>query len=693
MLAEPPPLTTPTIDGKYRLEELIGEGAYGTVYRAVHLDLKKSFALKLLHPAVAGDPQLLGRFRREAEALGRLHHPGIVGVTDFGLDPKSGSPYLVMELLEGLPLSELLRAEGALPLERALPILAAIAGAIDAAHALGVLHRDLKPGNVLLGGPDGPIAKVLDFGLAELGVGGFGGAGFDSAQPAGFAPSGVEGFAADSRLTATGALLGTPLYIAPELIDGGRASRASDLYSFGVIAYEILAGFPPFRGSTGEVLAAHRKLAPPAPPTLGGTLPAEAWEALRAPLSKDPAARPDSAGAVVEQLAAAGRRAGRRSWRAREVPRRLGLAALFALPLAAAGAFSHDPVWAPLEARAFDARLRLARPEAPDPRILLVTLEGPSPGSPPQPLASRGAEIARAGEAILAAGARGLALDILPPAWWSQSQPIQDLLLGHAERLTLVAASVSTGVAETVEGSDFVHPLTTEQLGRAAATSMFGFINVAADTGGVIRKGRTSFRTTRGARFPSWAARAAGSLAAAPPDLGASFWIDYRIDAARYASLPLERVEAEAARHPERFRDRLVLLGGDLGTPIEDREPVPRLRDGAKSVPGLVLQALQVDTLLRAGSPRSLREVSARPFAFIAAAAAFLLAASVLLLRRPFWAVAAGIGASLAATALSFALFRSWGLLLPWTPTAAFLLLGALAPWGALRFLAKVPST
>src|SRR6185295_1182353 len=94
MLAESPPLITPTIDGKYRLEALIGEGAYGAVYRAVHLDLKKSFALKLLRPTVASDPQLLGRFRREAEALGRLRHPAIVEVTDFGVDPKSGSPYL-----------------------------------------------------------------------------------------------------------------------------------------------------------------------------------------------------------------------------------------------------------------------------------------------------------------------------------------------------------------------------------------------------------------------------------------------------------------------------------------------------------------------------------------------------------------------------------------------------------------------
>ncbi len=158
------------LDGKYRLDSRLGEGTAGIVYRATHLGLKKAFALKLLRPDLALDPFSVRRFQREAEALGRLRHPHIVEVTDSGIDPGTGAPYLVMELLDGVPLSELCRTAGPLPLARALPILDAIAGAVDAAHHQGILHRDLKPGNILLCGTDGEerTVKVLDFGLAEI---------------------------------------------------------------------------------------------------------------------------------------------------------------------------------------------------------------------------------------------------------------------------------------------------------------------------------------------------------------------------------------------------------------------------------------------------------------------------------------------------------------------------------------------
>src|SRR5215475_1741336 len=157
------------LDGKYRLDDRLGEGAAGVVYRATHLGLKRVFALKLLKPGPVSDPLAVARFQREAEALGRLRHPHIVDVTDSGIDPGTGTPYLVMELLDGVPLAELCRT-GPLPLERALPILAAIAAAVDAAHERGILHRDLKPGNILLCQGDGeaPAVKVLDFGLAEI---------------------------------------------------------------------------------------------------------------------------------------------------------------------------------------------------------------------------------------------------------------------------------------------------------------------------------------------------------------------------------------------------------------------------------------------------------------------------------------------------------------------------------------------
>ncbi len=199
------------VGGKYRLEERLGEGALGVVYRAVHLGLEKPFAVKLLKTAGAPASALLARFRTESVALGRLRHPCIVTVTDSGIDEPEGTPYLVMEILDGVPLS------GPLSLGQVLPILEEIADAIDAAHAAGILHCDLKPGNVFVCA-DG--VKVLDFGLAEM----------------------LNAPAVDERM------LGTPLYAAPELIRGGQASRASDAIRSACSPTRSSAGSRRFRG-------------------------------------------------------------------------------------------------------------------------------------------------------------------------------------------------------------------------------------------------------------------------------------------------------------------------------------------------------------------------------------------------------------------------------------------------------------
>ena len=270
------------------MEERLGEGAAGIVYRAVHVGLEKSFAIKLLknvgHPA----PAALERFRREAVALGRLRHPNIVDVTDSGIDEAAGGvPYIVTELLEGVSLADLCRFQGPQALAQALPLLRQIAAAVDAAHNAGVLHRDLKPGNVFVcsKSPEPPIVKVLDFGLAEL---------LTDKPGSGTLPDGKESLA---RLTTTGGLVGTPLYVAPELIRLGQASRSSDIYSFGVLAYEILGGQPPFRGTLEEVLNGHLVAEPPPLP-----LHPEVWRALWDTLQKDPALRPGTAGEVVRRF-------------------------------------------------------------------------------------------------------------------------------------------------------------------------------------------------------------------------------------------------------------------------------------------------------------------------------------------------------------------------------------------------------
>ena len=275
-----------------------------------------------------------------------------------------------MEFLEGVPLADVYRHQGPLPLAQALPLLEQIAGAVDAAHGAGVLHRDLKPGNVFVcgAGPD-PHLKVLDFGLAEL---------LEGSEETRI-PDAASARRDESTpgLTATGLLQGTPLYAAPEVIRHGDASRASDVYSFGVLAYELLGGKPPFRGMVEQVLTAHLESEPPPLP-----LPPEVWRALREALQKDPAFRPRTAGEVVRRLREGAAQAERARFRSVEAPRRARLAALLAAVLAVAGLALPWPPIPPVERRIADLRVRTSPARAPDPRILLVTFDEPSLASP-----------------------------------------------------------------------------------------------------------------------------------------------------------------------------------------------------------------------------------------------------------------------------------------------------------------------
>jgi CHASE2 domain-containing sensor protein/tRNA A-37 threonylcarbamoyl transferase component Bud32 len=635
------------LDGKYRLDGRLGEGAVGIVYRATHLGLKKVFALKLLKPGPALDPFSVGRFQREAEALGRLRHPHIVDVTDSGIDPGTGAPYLVMELLEGVPLSELCRTAGPLPLDRALPILAAIAAAVDAAHERGILHRDLKPGNVLLCGGDEEV-KVLDFGLAEISTS-------PSPAAAGGKPEELERIA-DGRLTATDDLLGTPLYAAPELIRGSRAGRAADIYSFGVIAYEMLTGRPPFEGSTRDVLAGHLEREPPP-----GALPAGVWSALRDSLAKDPALRPATAGEVVHRLRAAANYERHARWRRAEVPRRALLSALLAAAVPVAGLLF--PAGLPaVERWAYDLRIRASPARPPDPRILLVTLDEASLAGRSVPLAGRADEIGGTLERIFAAGARGVAVGLLLPDSWSTSQGFSDLVLHHPGTLTLAALSNPDG---SVLGIGSVAGLTTAALGSRRSASLFGFVNLDEDPDGIVRHGRLGFRDRAGGERPSWAARAAGRIS----PLRASsdrkvFWIDPRIDASGYARISWRDISGALAKRPWIFRDHLVLVGGDVVAAGDDVHRIPHRTGRAKTVSGLTLQALLVDTLA-AGLP--VREAPRVPFLMAAALWTALAVAAVLLARRPAPVLTLLLGGLLIYLILSILIFHERGLLLPVT--------------------------
>jgi serine/threonine-protein kinase len=214
-----------TLAGRYRLVRLIDRGGMAEVWEGKDEILDRPVAIKVLHPRLADDEQFQERFRLEAVAAARLAHPNVVGTFDTGLD--DGVAYIVMELVAGRTLREVLRDEGPLPVARAVAIAAAVADALHYAHEAGIVHRDVKPANILIGN-DGRV-KVADFGIAKA--------------------------ATDQDLTQQGTLLGTAKYLAPEQVAGQPQDRRSDVYGLGVVLYEMLCGRAPFTGDTDMAIA------------------------------------------------------------------------------------------------------------------------------------------------------------------------------------------------------------------------------------------------------------------------------------------------------------------------------------------------------------------------------------------------------------------------------------------------------
>src|SRR6266536_1293522 len=262
-------LGDPLLDGRYQLERRLGQGGMGVVFQARHIFLKTSHAIKVILPDLVGnDPMLVTRFRQEALAAAAIRHPNIIAVTDFGV-VRGTMPFLVMEFVNGKSLQDILAEEGVIPPLRALEFINAIASGVGAAHKQNIVHRDLKPLNIMIqkGAPIAEGLKILDFGLAKIKSGELLGS-FVQAKTSG--------------------LMGSPFYMAPEQWSDDEPDSRADIYSLGIILYQMLAGDVPFKGSSiPAIMKKHLTLPPASFQSIGVHLPPNVEAAVRHALEKD----------------------------------------------------------------------------------------------------------------------------------------------------------------------------------------------------------------------------------------------------------------------------------------------------------------------------------------------------------------------------------------------------------------------
>jgi serine/threonine protein kinase len=263
------------IHGRYRIDGRLGIGGMSTVHRAFDSRLEREVAIKLLAEHLAEDDTFVSRFRREALAAARLVHPNIVQVFDFGLDETSGQHFIVMELVNGPSCAQLLRDRRVLPIDETLDIIGQASRGLDHAHRNGVVHRDVKPGNLLVS--DDQVVKLADFGIARA--------------------------TEQSSITQVGSVLGTAAYLAPEQARGEEAGPPADIYALAVVTYQLLAGRLPYEAtSLSELTLKQQREAPPPLDAINPEVPPALARAVGRGLALDPAARYESATAMGEAL-------------------------------------------------------------------------------------------------------------------------------------------------------------------------------------------------------------------------------------------------------------------------------------------------------------------------------------------------------------------------------------------------------
>ncbi|MGB2845164.1 MAG: protein kinase [Candidatus Aminicenantaceae bacterium] len=663
------------IDGKYLLERCLGRGGMGAVYKAQHIELQKFFALKLIKHSILEDSSYLARFRTEAKALGKLKHPNIIEVTDYGIDSREGSiPYLVMEYLEGDTLRNHFNKEGFFVLEKAFPILESTASAIDYAHSCGILHRDLNLKNIFLvkDFSGKPQVKILDFGLARI-ISEYTQKKEEKIPPKPMpqtqeVPETKEVLQTDEtrtlvmdqtgkddpsmqetilstleesenvkagQLTQVGTIMGTPGYIAPELFKGHPASPASDIYSFGILIYEILVKQKPYESSMSlkdipETL--------PIPSTVTTTVPRELDEAITLPIQREPEKRPRKAMDVVRKIQNAYDGYRYRMWRINEVPKRIQIAGI--LTLAFVLLFLLLPgltTFRNIENYLKDLHFQLMPLQPPDERILIVSIDEATLEADPTLLAEKADEMGLLLQQVLDAGARGVAIDFILPERWNKSESFAKLVLRNQGKLILASYIRKDS---SIIGMECIGGLIMAGLGSIErAQELFGFLNMQPDTDGYIRHTQLGLLNQDGQSMYSMPARAFQILTDSdiPRELALRpLLIDYSIDRSKVQKLSWKDLPSSLNDNPEMFRDKIVLVGGEYEG-SQDFHRVP-YRSGLSNdeVSGLTIHALTINTLLR---DNIIQDVSGSWVLLPMAVVMIIFSALFLIRRRVFFPI------------------------------------------------------